>query len=309
MQAAWPLLGHTAAEAIFLDAVSRGQLHHAWLIEGPRGIGKMRFAERLAAYLFGATGDPLGAPADDPVMRALMSGGHPDYRSLAREPNDKGKLKQDISVEQVRDFIQFFTLKPALGGWRIGLIDALDDLNASGANALLKTLEEPPPQSVLFLIYHASLPILPTIRSRCRVLRLAPLTPADTEAALILAGAPREALELARGRPGHGIRLASPAGIAATHAARALLRGMPKPKDSALIAALQTANADPVAVEAFQEAVLDWLRTEAEAGNAVAAEVWLETARLFGEAEALNMEPAQMVAKTLAGLYRVGASQ
>ncbi len=306
MTPAWPLIGHGGAEADFLAAARAGSLHHAWLIEGPKGIGKVRLAHRLAAFLLGAKGTPFGAPQDDPVMRALIAGSHPDFVRLERELNDKGKLKQDIAVEQVRDLLNFFSLKPAMGGWRIAIIDSLDELNTHGANALLKTLEEPPPHAALFLIHHGTLPLLPTIRSRCRTLKLAPLSQADTEAALELADAPREAADFARGRPGLGVRLATDAGLKSAYATRTLLRGIPKPKESAIVAALQAAIVDDSAFEAFREEWLSGLSEKALAhGDDAArlASVWLESARLFGEGEDLNMDRAQIVAKVISGLY------
>lgn len=305
MSVALPLLGHGAAEQAFLAAHSSGKLHHAWLIEGPSGIGKSRFAFRLAAFMLGARGPadtPLDAPEDDPVMQKCLAGGHPDSRILEIELNDKGKPRQDITIEQVRSLNQFFTLKPGMGGWRVGIIDALDELNRNASNALLKTLEEPPASSIIFLVNHGLKPILPTIRSRCRALRLHPL-PADATAAILkMADAPKEATALARGRPGLGMRLSTPSGLQASSAARALLRSMPRPDDGLLAAAVQAANADPTALEAFSEEVLNWLADRAPETPA-AADAWLRISRLLGEAEALNMEASQTAAKVISGLY------
>lgn len=307
MSTGWPLFGHEAAERLFLDAHARTRLHHAWLIEGPEGIGKARLASRLAAYLFGARGPadrPLDADENDPVWRAFASGSHPDLRLVHRELNDKGKLTQDISVDQIRALTEFFTMKPALGGWRIGIVDAIDETNKSGANALLKTLEEPPPRCVLFLINHGSQPILPTIRSRCRVLKLNALSDADCAKALEAAGAPKDAARVARGRPGRGIRLSSPSALAAADAARALLRSAPNLPDKLVIPALSAAAADPAAMEAFQAELMDWLADRAETQPA-AARLWLKQARLTGDAERLNMDAAQVAAKLVAGLYEL----
>jgi DNA polymerase-3 subunit delta' len=305
MNVALPLVGHGEAEQAFLAAHSSGKLHHAWLIEGPSGIGKSRFAFRLAAFILGARGPdnaPLDAAATDPVMQKCLAGGHPDRRVVQIELNDKGKPRQDITVDQVRGLNHFFTLKPALGGWRVGVIDALDALNRNASNALLKTLEEPPASSIMFLINHGSKPVLPTIRSRCRTLRLKALSGEETAEVLKMVDAPEQAAGLARGRPGLGIRLSTPSGLQASHAARALLRSMPKPNDALLTAAVQSANVDPTALEAFSEEVLNWLADRADE-NPAAADAWLKTSRLLGEAEALNMEASQTTAKLIAGLY------
>ncbi|MEH6410711.1 MAG: DNA polymerase III subunit delta' [Hyphomonas sp.] len=305
MSVALPLLGHRAAEQAFLAAHSSGKLHHAWLIEGPTGIGKSRFACRLAAFILGARGPgdaPLDAPEDDPVMQKFLAGGHPDRRIVQIELNDKGKPRQDITIDQVRGLNHFFTLKPGMGGWRVGIIDSLDELNRNASNALLKTLEEPPASSIMFLVNHGSKPILPTIRSRCRTLRLNPLSTDDTAQVLNLADAPKEAMALARGRPGLGIRLSTPSGLQASNAARALLRSMPKPNDALLTAAVQAANADSTALQAFGEEVLNWLADRA-GENPAAADAWLQTSRLLGQSEALNLEASQTAAKVIAGLY------
>tara|TARA_R110000850_G_scaffold38906_1_gene101231 strand:- start:1822 stop:2757 length:936 start_codon:yes stop_codon:yes gene_type:complete len=305
MSVALPLVGHKAAEQAFLAAHSSGKLHHAWLIEGPTGIGKSRLAFRLAAFILGARGPgdaPLDAPEDEPVMQKFLAGGHPDLRIVQLELNDKGKPRQDITIDQVRSLNHFFTLKPAMGGWRVGIIDALDELNRNASNALLKTLEEPPASSIMFLVNHGSKPILPTIRSRCRTLRLNPLSTDDTARVLEMVNAPNEARTLARGRPGLGIRLSTPNGLQASNAARALLRSMPKPNDALLTAAVQAANTDSTALQAFSEEVLNWLADRAN-DNPEAAEAWLRTSRLLGAADALNMEASQTAAKMIAGLY------
>lgn len=305
MSVALPLVGHKEAEQAFLAAHSSGKLHHAWLIEGPTGIGKSRLAFRLAAFILGARGPgdaPLDAHEDEPVMQKFLAGGHPDNRIVQLELNDKGKPRQDITIDQVRGLNHFFTLKPAMGGWRVGIIDALDELNRNASNALLKTLEEPPASSIIFLVNHGSKPILPTIRSRCRTLRLNPLSTDDTARVLEMVDAPNEARTLARGRPGLGIRLSTPNGLQASNAARALLRSMPKPNDVLLTAAVQAANTDSTALQAFSEEVLNWLADRAN-DNPEAAEAWLRTSRLLGEADALNMEASQTAAKMIAGLY------
>lgn len=307
MAIGWPLFGHDHAERRFLEAHAQMRLHHAWLIEGPEGIGKARFALRLAAFLLGARGpadSPLDADETDPVWRACSSESHPDLRLVHRELNDKGKLSQDISVDQIRALTEFFTMKPALGGWRIGVIDAIDETNKSGANALLKTLEEPPPKCVLFLINHGREPILPTIRSRCRVLRLSVLSEDDCKRALVAAGAAAQAERIARGRPGRGIRLFSAPALAAVEAARALLRSGPNFSDKLAQSALSAAAADSAAMEAFRAELLEWLAERAETDPA-AAKVWLKQARLAGDAEQLNMDAAQVASKLVAGLYEL----
>jgi len=310
MMPALPLYGHEAAEAAFLASRRQGRLHHAWLIEGPSGIGKARFAERIAAFLLGARGPetaPLDAPADDPVMRTILSGSHPDLKVLRRELNDRGKLAQDISVDQVRGLTHFFSMKPGMGGWRICILDAIDEANRAASNALLKTLEEPPPQSLLLLVNHRSKPLLPTIRSRCRSLQLFPLGEEDCRKALELTDAAPAATKLARGRPGLGIQMSSSAAISAADAARALIKAMPRPADRIVITALNAAAATPEAEQAFRMEILDWVAWKAES-DPHTAKTWLSLSRLAAEGEALNMDAAQLASKLIAALQEAATS-
>ena len=173
------LEGHEAAERIVLDAWGRGRLHHAWMIAGPEGIGKATLAWRIAKFLLTHPVAEGPAPADlssDPeaeANRLVAARSHPDLFVLERAVNpDTGKLKQDIAVEDVRRVNAFFARTAAFGGWRVVIVDAVDDLNASSANALLKVLEEPPPRAIFLLVAHAPGRALKTIRSRCRVLGL-----------------------------------------------------------------------------------------------------------------------------------------
>src|SRR5581483_8430144 len=122
-----------------------------------------------------ATPPSLDMDPTHPVFRRLAELTHSDFRLLRRSLNDKGRLRSEIVVEDVRAAIDFLRLTPAEGAWRVLIVDAADDLNRNAANALLKILEEPRPKTVLILVSHAPGRLLPTIRSRCRRLTLAPL--------------------------------------------------------------------------------------------------------------------------------------
>ena len=150
-------------------------MHHAWLLAGPRGVGKATFAREAATrVLADAAGPPidapgLGTPQDHRIAKLVEAGSHPDLRWLARLVNDKtNNLSRNITVDQVRSLSDLFDLTPALSPWRVVVIDSIDDLEKSAANALLKMLEEPPANTVFFLVSHAPGRLLPTIRSRCR---------------------------------------------------------------------------------------------------------------------------------------------
>ena len=300
MTAAFPLIGHNAAEARFEAARTSGRLHHGWLFLGPSGIGKSILAHRIAGQMLGAASKD--APADDKTMQLMLSGGHPDLKWVKLGLNEKGKLRQDISVEQIREMNQFFALRPALAGWRVGVIDALDEMNVSGMNALLKTLEEPPNNALLILIAHGTQPILPTIRSRCQVLRLYPLSEEDTKT--VLEGQDGDATlaaSLSHGRPGYGMQLAQTGGAKAVQTARAMLRNLRKPTGGVVSAALTSAIVDAGALKAYSDTLLEWVAEKAE-NDADLAKTWLAMHNIRATADELNLTPLQTATKLFATL-------
>ena len=226
------LLGQGSAEATFLQAFNTGRLHHGWLITGPRGVGKATLAWRLARFLLATPEDDggmfaapppetLDIPDSHPVARRIAALSEPRLSLLRRAYDEKkAKLQDVISVDEVRKMKSFFTLSAADGGRRVAIIDAVDEMNPAAANALLKLLEEPPKSVTMFLISHQPARLLPTIRSRCRELRLGPLSAQDLSDALTMAGgevAPedRSALaELAGGSVGEAFRMTNLEGLA-----------------------------------------------------------------------------------------------
>jgi len=169
------IVGQDKAIEQFASAWATRKLHHAWLLAGPKGVGKASFAHAAARrVLADAAGPPselAGIASDDKhsMVRLIEAGSHPDMRWLRRVENEKtGNLARNISVDQIRGLGDLFDLSPAMSDWRVAVIDTIDDLEGSGANALLKMLEEPPPNSLFFLVSHAPGRLLPTIRSRCR---------------------------------------------------------------------------------------------------------------------------------------------
>jgi DNA polymerase-3 subunit delta' len=230
------LQGHEAAEAAFEDARARGRLHHAWLLTGPEGVGKATFAYRAARRLLGAPADLdyglLGASPAHPVSRQVLGRAHPDLFVLERVGED-GKLRKVIPVDDARKLSEFFSKSPAAAPHRVAIIDAADDLNVNAANALLKTLEEPPPKGVLLMVTHSPGRLLSTIRSRCRRLAFQPLG-LEPAAAFVRAHAEisdEASLRLARmagGAPGRALVLAASEAITLDDAARALLADLPR---------------------------------------------------------------------------------
>ncbi len=197
------LIGNEQAEAELDEAITSWRMRHAWLITGPRGIGKatlaFRFARRLLAGgleesgpdLFGdapATRD-LAMDPDDPVFKRVAAEGHADLftleRGFADEPkrgrNDDDhprnrRRRSEIVIGDVRKVGAFLSLTALEGGWRVVVVDGAEDMNRNAANALLKTLEEPPGHAIVLLVSHAPGRLLPTIRSRCRRLALSRLS-------------------------------------------------------------------------------------------------------------------------------------
>src|SRR6202167_1831486 len=190
------LFGHAGTEAAFLAAYRGSRVPHAFLIVGPKGIGKATLAYRMARFVL-AHPDPAAAgvqkakwlaiDANDPVTRRIAAQGLGDLLVLERTPNEKGVLRQQIAVDDVRRTISFFGSTAGEGGWRIAIVDAVDELNRSSANALLKVLEEPPQRALLFLVSHSAARVPATLRSRCRIVTLRPLGEADLAPALAAA--------------------------------------------------------------------------------------------------------------------------
>jgi DNA polymerase-3 subunit delta' len=230
------LLGHADAEGTILDAIRASRMHHAWLITGPEGVGKATLAYRFARRLLAGqpTTESLALEPTDPVFRRVAANSHADLLTVERVFNDKTRrMKTQIAVEDVRKINGFMSLTPAEGGWRVVVVDGAEELNQASANALLKILEEPPPRAMLLLVCAAPGRLLPTIRSRCRRLRLRPL--ADEAMGTLLAGhLPRldadergRLITLAEGSPGRAIMLAEDEGLKIAQLVDKLLADLP----------------------------------------------------------------------------------
>lgn len=301
-------LGEGGPERAFVDAMDRGRLHHAWLLTGPEGVGKATFAYRAARRLLGAAARPdlgaLGADADDPVCRQIIARAHPDLLVLQREVED-GKPRRGIPVDEARELPDFFAKSPATAPYRVAIIDAADDLNVNAANAVLKTLEEPPARGVVLLVSHAPGGLLATIRSRCRTLRFAP-PPPEAAAAWVgpRAGVDRDdalrLLKMARGAPGQALRLAAVKALEVDAVAGAVLDNLPKTDEAALMS-LADSFRGPVGMAKFQlffERLAERVQTratmDAMAGRTGSparwAEVWSDLVDLPRQAEAVNLD-------------------
>ena len=218
------LVGHESAERTMFAALQSGRLHHAWLLTGPRGIGKATLAWRFARFLlagqqgglFASTSEGLDVASDSPGRALIDARSHPDLFHLRRTLHpETGRMRTEIVVDDVRDLSEFMHMTPAMGEWRVAIVDSADEMNRNAANAVLKILEEPPAKAVLLIVAHAPGRLLPTIRSRCRRLALQPLS-SETVVRLLGVHAATTAQEerlaladLADGSIGRALELAS----------------------------------------------------------------------------------------------------
>lgn len=298
------VIGHDAQWRELMEAASGSRPHHAWLLAGPRGIGKGSFARRAALALL--AGSNMAPEEDSQTVHLVNAGSHPDYACLTRAEKESGELARNITVDQVRALHRLLESAPSLARRRVIVIDAADDMEREGANALLKSLEEPPTDTLFLLVTHAPSRLLPTIRSRCRTLRFAPLS--DDEVRAVLArevpdASPDEREVLvreSRGAPGQGVALAG-LGLAAQRAALLAIRASGDPDNS-----LRLALANSLAQRSGKDRYAAFLETApgffAELARHVPAHAnarvilaWEEARDLAVRALRLSLDPASTV--------------
>jgi DNA polymerase-3 subunit delta' len=313
------LFGHDEAERTLLDAYKGGRIPHAWLIGGPPGIGKATLAYRLARFVLSHP-DPrlpavqkaasLAVAPDNPVARRIAAQAQGDFLVMERVINEQtGKLYTVIRVEDVRKAVPFFGSTAGEGGWRIAIVDAVDDMQREGANALLKVLEEPPERSLLLLVSHAPGRLLPTIRSRCRRLLLRPLSIADVSRALAAAtgrnaddAEVKDAAAAAEGSIARAIGLLEGPALALRQRVLELFAQLPDPDQRALHALGDAlGGSEPQTLAAFMDMVNGWLSAQVSGGSRPArqaartAEVWEKVNRAARDVETYNLERKPLV--------------
>ncbi len=313
-------LGHEAAIASLVHSAQSGRLHHGWMISGAPGIGKATLAFRFVRWLLAhaATAD-LSVDAANPVFRRVAAGTHPDLFTVERRVNEKtGKLQSEIVIETIRQACNFMRLTPAEGGWRAVIIDGAEDMNPNAANALLKILEEPPRQAILLLLTTAPSRLLPTLRSRCRALPLAPL-PDETVARLLGEYAPElpaaERLRLAalaEGSIGNALDLGAEEGVALAGLVEEALSAPVAPERAQAIAdavARSVEGADKFErfMALLRRALAARARGAARAGVAAAqlaadGALWQEFGQLEREVVGLNLDKRAAVIVALSRL-------
>ncbi len=339
------LIGQRETEQVLLEAFHGARMAHAWLISGPEGIGKSTLAHRFARYVLaqGPTESTAGLFGDDlpqslpetlyvdpqtPVFQRVAAGSHGDLLTIRRTPNERGKLRTDIVVDDVREAGNFLSKTASEGGWRLVIVDSADEMNRNAANALLKVLEEPPDHALLLLVSHNPGQLLPTIRSRCRRLNLELLGAEDMDALLLkyepnLSDSDRaQLIELSGGSIGHAVDLVAAGGIDLYRTCLALLATLPKlsiTKLHSLAEQLAKAGAEEqfnTAMDLLRGILARLLRFQAEgAANGVAfseeralferigpaagldrwLEVWEKMGSLLERAGAVNLDRKQVV--------------
>lgn len=301
------VVGHQTIRDNIRQRLDTGRLPSAILLHGPQGIGKATLAFRMARDIFASTGDEDRHRVDEQVT----AGSHPNLFVLRRQRKDAKGFYTVIRVDDIRELRDKLRRTRGRAGHRVAIIDAIDDCNPSAANALLKTLEEPPSDTLFFLISHRPGQLLPTIKSRCHNLAMRPLPDQQVAEAVAEAGMASggdelsRAIGLAHGRPRRAIealKMAGQAGLAA------LSNWLAAPTRFPTAAHLELADAlasDPSSAEAAfgRDMILDYLASEARSAAiagpharqrlASANELWDKANALFADQENLNLDARQ----------------
>ncbi len=325
------LVGHAGAERDLLDAYRAGRLPHAIILGGPMGVGKATLAWRLAKFILdnpipttarAREARDLSSPAASRVAAQVASLSHPDIALLRRETNDKTKrFYTEIRADDVRRVIQLFQRAPGAGGWRVCVVDSAEDLNRSSANALLKLIEEPPPASLFLMVAHRPGLILPTIRSRARLIRLQALGPSEIETVTRMLGPPwseQPAADIARASEAAGslhgaLRLIGARGLDLDALVRGLLQRLPEVDWRAVhrLADQTTGRDGEAGFDIALAAIQDWLALRVRDGSSAGvparrlapyAEAWDKVSANARETDALNLDKRPLLLSIFADL-------
>lgn len=309
------LFGHGETAAMIAGMYRAGKLPHALLLSGPRGIGKATFAYHVAHHLLSYpthrdAPEALASPDPaTPLFRQMAMGAHPAILHLTRPFDDKGKkFKTVLTVEEIRRVSRFLSMTSHDGGYRVIIVDPADDMNTNAANALLKNLEEPPARTIFMLIAHSNGALLPTIRSRCQMIRLSPLDDANLAAALRGALAPQGGEATAQtallARAGGSVRdailLSEYGGLEIADALKSLVERA-NVAGAHKLAEVVAARGEDIRFDIFNENALDLLSEKASAaaragGLAQArhlADAWQEARNAISDTDTYNLDRKQ----------------
>lgn len=323
------LVGHRNAELALLDAFRSGRLPQAWIIGGPEGCGKATLAWRFVRFLIAnpdhrstsvQNARDLSVDPEDPAIRRVVSLSHGDLSLLRREWNSPARKHfSEIRIDDVRRALEMFHHASREGGWRICIVDCAEDLNHNCVNALLKIIEEPPRQSLFLIISHRPARVLPTIRSRSRLLCLDPLQPGEVIKAIEHLGAPwtddpsriSQAAERSAGSVRQALRLLDRDRLAIAEKVEFLLRALPI-LDLREVHILCDKITPAGAQDDFDSAIgliFDWidlqvrdLADQGPARLAPLAEVWEKATEAVREAEVLNLDKRPLILSIFADL-------
>lgn len=335
------LIGHEAEEKMFLDAWKSNTLHQAWLISGLKGIGKATFAYKVARFLLNAdetrkeSYSSIEVSPDTQTFKQIANGAHPDFKLLERSylkgerqkiikaikdgnyltDEELGDLKKSavITVDDVRTVNEFLSKKSADNRWRVVLIDSVDEMNTSSANAILKILEEPPHKTLMLLVSHNPSRLLPTIKSRCAKLELKLL--ADNVVASLLRRYRPETGEeeikkiatIAGGSIGKAIAYVDGAAVKFYDKIYGLATSGKNFKTSEMLKFCDEAVATDESYDLFKEMVLKFLSEQAHGLNKIeeSADAFDKVCRIFTETEGLNLDKRQAVMNIMVQICRI----
>jgi DNA polymerase III subunit delta' len=298
------VIGHEVQRQRFMKALAAGKTHHAWLMSGPQGIGKATVAYNLAKTILSGGVDELTKSAHWIEARA-----HPDLFVLERQMTDRKpyRLKTEIAVDDARKLSDFFGQTASRGGWRVAIVDCVDDLNSESSNALLKLVEEPPSKCVLLLVCHQPGRALRTLKSRCTSLVMHPLTTVQTAEVLNrldlevmpAAGTFDAAILNANGSPGLALALLTSTGARVFESFQKAQRLSPESK-AALLGQFGAKGPDGAELAIFGELLLSWVASQAilRAHGGLAA-AHPEIAEGLRVVEAYNLDRRQAVLEAL----------
>ncbi|WP_455477558.1 DNA polymerase III subunit delta' [Bartonella sp. B41] len=319
------IFGHKVARHFLAQMRKEGRLHHALLFEGERGIGKATLAYHFAWNILNSQEDDFLQPEPRSVVwRQMMQGSHPNLLHVSRSFDFKTqKFKTGVLVDDIRNVLCFLNQTSHDGGWRIVIIDPADDMNRNAANAILKTLEEPPAKTLFIIITHSLGRLFPTIRSRCQRISLRPLCDDEMKQAIAHIFSNQITLDekdieiiiqKSKGNPRNAALLIHHGGIEIIKKVDAFFEQ--SFCDLAVVHTLAqelSHSSSEIQFQQFCDKILDKIQRTAimfaEKGNLVfskkCAQTWQETNQKIGEMQLFNLDKKQFIINLLLKLYKI----